>query len=165
MGRQRPWRKGERRPPKESLGLQGWKVKVPGVRDGVPEPTTGSSAASALSRATPAEAECWAHPGERLLTSGMAPIFPHLLGWQGPPSVGRQRLRHSAPASSRVTWAAGSGGGGCRLSTFVPRGLRLQAPALPPLPGPDSGPWRQRPSSRGLRGAQLWEQGPLITVS
>lgn len=66
------------------------------------------------------------------------PFFP--ISWGGRPSpvVGRQRLRHSAPRSSRVTWAAGSGGGAVGCQHLCPP-LRLRPPRCRP-PGPDSGP-------------------------
>lgn len=89
----------------------------------------------------------WAHPGGTAahLWEG-PPIPPHLLGWQGPPLVvgdsGHSTLH---PASSRVTWTAGSGGGGCRLSAPSSPGGSGSGPHAAALPGPDSGPWRRRP--------------------
>lgn len=110
---------------------------------------SGASLSLHLQQGHTCEGWCWAHPGGTAahLQEG-PPIPPHLLGWQGPPLVvGDSGHSTLYPASSRVTWAAGSSGGGWRLSAPSSPGGSGSGPHVAALPGPDSGPWR-RPRQR-----------------
>ena len=106
---------------------------------GAPEPTAGSSLPAALSRATSAKAGAGLTRGERLLASGTAPPFSPSPAVAGP-SLGRGDSGRGTlhPASSQVTWAAGSGSGGCRLSAPSSPGGSGSGPRAAALPGPDS---------------------------
>lgn len=141
--------------PKGGPGAPGLEGQGPRGGGGGPEPPAGCALLPTLSRATPAKAGAGLTRGERLLTSRRAPpIPPHLLGWQvPPPHLGVGDNGHSTlhPASSRVTWAAGSGrGGGWRLSAPSSPGGSGSGPHAAALPGPDSGPWRRRPRQQKL---------------
>lgn len=136
----RPWRKGKIRPPKGESGAPGLEGQGPRSGGGAPEPTAGSSLPPALSRATLAKAGAGLTRGERLLTCGTAP--PHFSPSPGVagPSLGRGDSGRGTlhPASSQVTWAAGSGSGGCRLSAPSSPGGSGSGPHAAALQGPDS---------------------------
>lgn len=93
---------------------------------------------------------------------GRPPTPPRLPGGRALPGGGRRRPQHPHPASSQVTWAAGSSGGAGGCQHPRPRGARSPPHSRPPRP-------RLRAEAAAEAAETLegpaWEQGPLITVS
>lgn len=123
---------------------------------------TVTALGTANGRTTPAKADTGLSQEEWLLPSKNAPLFPPPPRMAGPsPGGGRQGHGTLCPASSRVTWAAGSGGGSWRCQHPLSRGAPAQAPTLPPsrAPTPRRGGCSV-PGSRNLRGAGLGSRAP-----
>lgn len=161
----RPWRKRKIRPPKGESGAPGLEGQGPRSGGGAPEPTASSSLPPALSRATPAKAGAGLTRGERLLTSGTAPplIFPHLLGWQGPPSVGGTAAAAlCTPPPLRLPGQRAPGVAAVGCQHLRPRGAPAQAPALPPSQAPTLGRGSGGRGSGNLRGPGCGSRGPSL---
>lgn len=97
---------------------------------------------TAHGRATPGKTGTGFSQEEWQLPSKKAPLFFPPPRMAGPsPGGGRQGHGTLCPASSQVTWAAGSGSGSWRLSAPSFPGGSGSGPHAATLPGPDSGLW------------------------